>query len=80
MIDCDVHVAPASYQDLFPYLCDYWRQYITEAGVRLNGMVAAYPPGAPTSASPAARAAAGPPTPDTYEAMSAALLERTEPR
>jgi hypothetical protein len=35
-IDCDVHCAPASYDALFPYLSDYWRQYITEAGVRLN--------------------------------------------
>src|SRR6185312_570994 len=42
-IDCDVHVAPASYDALFPYLSDYWRQYITEAGIRLNGLAPAYP-------------------------------------
>jgi predicted TIM-barrel fold metal-dependent hydrolase len=42
-IDCDVHCAPASYEALFPYLSDYWRQYITEAGVRLNGLAHAYP-------------------------------------
>jgi predicted TIM-barrel fold metal-dependent hydrolase len=42
-IDCDVHCAPASYDALFAYLSDYWRQYITEAGVRLNGLAYAYP-------------------------------------
>jgi predicted TIM-barrel fold metal-dependent hydrolase len=42
-IDCDVHVAPESYDALFPYLSDYWRQYITEAGIRLNGLAPAYP-------------------------------------
>jgi uncharacterized protein len=42
-IDCDVHCAPAYYDALFPYLSDYWRQYITEAGVRLNGLAHAYP-------------------------------------
>jgi predicted TIM-barrel fold metal-dependent hydrolase len=42
-IDCDVHCAPESYEALFPYLSGYWRQYITEAGVRLNGLAHAYP-------------------------------------
>ena len=41
-IDCDVHVAPETFDALFPYLSDYWRQYITEAGVRLNGVAFAY--------------------------------------
>jgi uncharacterized protein len=45
VIDCDVHCAPESYDALFPYLSDYWRQYITEAGIRLNGMAHAYPRG-----------------------------------
>ncbi len=31
-VDCDVHCAPESYEALFPYLNDYWRQYVTEAG------------------------------------------------
>ena len=43
-VDCDVHCAPASFQGLFPYLSDYWRQYMTEAGVRLANMAQAYPP------------------------------------
>ena len=44
-IDCDVHCAPASYDALLPYLSDYWRQYIAEAGIRLTGVAHAYPHG-----------------------------------
>ncbi|MGN6867530.1 MAG: amidohydrolase family protein [Solirubrobacteraceae bacterium] len=57
-IDCDVHCAPASYDALFPYLSDYWRQYITEAGVRVNGLAHAYP-----------RAVAGP-VPSSYDELA----------
>ncbi len=45
-LDCDVHCAPESFDALFPYLSDYWRQYINEAGIRLNGLAHAYPKGA----------------------------------
>jgi hypothetical protein len=48
-IDCDVHCAPGSADALLPHLGEYWRDYIADAGVRLGGMAAAYPPGAPTS-------------------------------
>jgi hypothetical protein len=44
-IDCDVHCAPASFDVLLPYLSDYWRQYISEAGIRLTDVAHAYPPG-----------------------------------
>ncbi len=71
LIDCDVHVAPASYEDLFPYLSDYWRQYVTEAGVRLNGLAAAYPPRAPSTGGAA---------PGSYDALKSTLLDRTRPR
>ena len=57
-IDCDVHCAPESYDALFPYLSDYWRQYITESGVRLNGMAHAYPSGVVAAA------------PSSYEALA----------
>jgi predicted TIM-barrel fold metal-dependent hydrolase len=50
VIDCDVHCAPESYDALFPYLSDYWRQYITEAGIRLTGLAHAYPRGIGSSA------------------------------
>jgi uncharacterized protein len=62
-IDCDVHVAPESYQTLFPYLSDYWRQYITEAGVRLNGLAHAYPRAVAT------------PAPSSYEGLAERVLE-----
>jgi uncharacterized protein len=66
--DCDVHVAPASYDALFPYLSDYWRQYITEAGIRLTDVAHAYPRGIATSA------------PSSYEQLSERVLEKTGPR
>jgi predicted TIM-barrel fold metal-dependent hydrolase len=65
-IDCDVHCAPASLDALSPYLDDYWREYTSDAGVRLNGMAAAYPPGAPTSGGPA---------PATYAALRERVLD-----
>jgi hypothetical protein len=79
-IDCDVHCAPASYDALFPYLSDYWRQYIQEAGVRLTGVAHAYPPGAPTTASAAVRELAGTPVPDSYGALKERVLDGADPR
>ena len=67
-VDCDVHCAPESYEALFPYLSEYWRQYITEAGVRLNGMAHAYPRGV------------GAPLPSTYEALASRVLGREDLR
>jgi len=75
MIDADVHCAPASYRALYPYLSEYWRHYIEEAGVRLTAVEHAYPRGAPTSASPAAREQRGGPVPASYEALREAVLE-----
>src|SRR6185437_5748320 len=70
-IDCDVHVAPESYRTLYPYLSDYWRDYVEEAGVRLNGLALAYPPGAPTS---------GGLPPSSYEELRRRVLEPAAPR
>jgi uncharacterized protein len=79
-IDCDVHCAPQSFQTLFPYLSEYWRQYISEAGIRLTGMAHAYPAGAPTTASPSARATGATLTPAGYEELKRAVLDRAGPR
>jgi predicted TIM-barrel fold metal-dependent hydrolase len=62
VVDCDVHCAPGSYDALFPYLTDYWRQYITEAGIRLNGMAHAYPRGVVS------------PAPSNYESLAEGVL------
>ena len=67
-VDCDVHCAPASFQELFPYLSDYWRQYLTEAGVRLTNMAQAYPP------------AVSGETPHTYDELAQRYLEPAEPQ
>lgn len=79
-IDCDVHCAPARIEDLFPHLSGYWRQYITEAGIRLTGLAHAYPAGAPTTASAAARGEPGPAVPSTYEALARRYLDHARPR
>jgi predicted TIM-barrel fold metal-dependent hydrolase len=78
-IDCDVHCAPESYEALEPYLSDYWRQYIAEAGIRLTGLAHAYPRGAATSASPAAREAGSPAVPDGYAALAERVLSASAP-
>jgi predicted TIM-barrel fold metal-dependent hydrolase len=79
-IDCDVHCAPSSIRALTPYLSEYWREYISEAGVRLSGLPTAYPPGAPTSALPGARRPGRPAVPDRYEDLAEAYLDRLRPR
>jgi predicted TIM-barrel fold metal-dependent hydrolase len=53
-IDCDVHCAPASIDALVPYMDDYWRDYVANAGMylspTLNGTYpAAVSPAPPTS-------------------------------
>ncbi|HEY7251571.1 MAG TPA: amidohydrolase family protein [Methylomirabilota bacterium] len=68
-IDCDVHCAPESYTALYPYLSDYWREYIEEAGIRMTGLTHAYPPGAPTSGGVA---------PSTYDELRTDVLEPSE--
>jgi uncharacterized protein len=68
VIDCDVHCAPASYDALLPYLSDYWRQYIAEAGIRLTALAHAYPRGVTS------------PTPSTYEELASGLFGESEPR
>jgi predicted TIM-barrel fold metal-dependent hydrolase len=35
-IDCDVHCAPASIDALLPYMDDYWRDYVANAGMTLS--------------------------------------------
>jgi predicted TIM-barrel fold metal-dependent hydrolase len=48
-IDCDVHVAPASIDALAPYMDDYWRDYLANAGLRLTpNVTGAYPESDPT--------------------------------
>ena len=47
-VDCDVHVAPESMDALKPYMDDYWRDYLANAGLMLSPTVSGcYPPGDP---------------------------------
>jgi predicted TIM-barrel fold metal-dependent hydrolase len=74
-IDCDVHCAPASREALFPYLSEYWREFIDGAGINLMGLASSYPPQARTSATETARGGSGPPVPATYDALKEHLLD-----
>jgi uncharacterized protein len=47
VIDCDAHCAPASMDALMPYFDDYWRDYVTDAGVRLSPTITGAYPGEP---------------------------------
>jgi predicted TIM-barrel fold metal-dependent hydrolase len=38
-VDCDVHVAPGSIDALLPYMDDYWRDYVANAGLSLSPSV-----------------------------------------
>jgi predicted TIM-barrel fold metal-dependent hydrolase len=67
-VDCDVHVAPASFAALEPYLSDYWRQYVAESSVRLIDMSYAYP------------AAAGDKAPRSYEELAERHLDVAAPQ
>jgi uncharacterized protein len=67
-VDCDLHVAPRGFEDLLPYLDDYWHSYIDDATVRL--VQPAYPVGASTT---------GPPLAARYEEL-APVLDAASPR
>jgi predicted TIM-barrel fold metal-dependent hydrolase len=62
-IDCDVHVAPASIDALMPYMDDYWRDYVANAGLILSPTItAAYP-------------ASDPPPPQDLDALREQVLD-----
>ena len=43
-IDCDVHCAPASIDELLPYMDEYWHEYVAGAGIQLShSLWGAYP-------------------------------------
>jgi uncharacterized protein len=70
VIDCDVHVAPATIDVLLPFVGDYWREYVRSAELRLLGTPSSYPPNAPTTGGRA---------PATYDELRERLLEPTDP-
>jgi predicted TIM-barrel fold metal-dependent hydrolase len=74
-VDADVHCSPASLADLAPHMDRYWRGYITEGGIALSPTQGgAYPPLAPTSLTPAARAGGATP-PTSVERLRDELLD-----
>ena len=63
---------------LTPYMRGYWRQYIEGAMIGLHGLVDAYPPGAPTTASERARTFPGPAVPSDYAALCDRVLDSSD--
>ena len=72
VIDCDVHITPASVQTLFPYLPDNWREYINQSAFR-GPADTSYPPNIPTSIRPGAKPEKGPPGADLAHVREQAL-------
>jgi uncharacterized protein len=63
-IDCDVHCAPSSIAALVPYMDDYWRDYVENAGMMLSPtLTGTYPE------------AVSPTPPDSVEALRSEVLE-----
>ena len=59
-IDCDVHCTPATVERLYPYLSEYWRDFMSDCGhpsLEPN----TYPPNSPLAARPGARDPKAPP-------------------
>jgi predicted TIM-barrel fold metal-dependent hydrolase len=52
-IDCDVHCAPASIDALIPYMDDYWRDYVSNAGMYLSPTLSGTYPEAASPVPPA---------------------------
>jgi predicted TIM-barrel fold metal-dependent hydrolase len=51
VIDCDIHATVPAVETLFPYLTEYWREYIQTSAFK-GPVDTAYPPGAPTTVAP----------------------------
>jgi predicted TIM-barrel fold metal-dependent hydrolase len=72
-IDCDLHPAPPTMQQLLPFLEPHWRESMVSRGIG-DLDLAAYPPGAPLSARPDWRIGADRPA-ATVEALRAQALD-----
>ena len=74
VIDCDIHNVLPSIKTLFPYLADYWCDYIRESGFGGPG-ANDYPPGAPTSARPDSRPDDGTPAGSSLQRVREQVLD-----
>lgn len=74
LVDCDLHNAVPDVTALFPYLPDYWREYISQSGFK-GPVDTAYPPGAPGAARPGSQPESGGPPGSDLRLIQAALDE-----
>jgi uncharacterized protein len=78
VVDVDVHVAPPSIDALFPFLADFWLEFIHEANFQAPPSASAvYPPNAPTSCRPEWRPADGSPPGSSLEVVRHQALDPT---
>ena len=81
VVDIDVHVAPPTIEVLFPFLADYWLEFIHESNFQAPPSAAqVYPPRAPTSCRPEWRPADGSPAGSSLAMLRSEVLDplRTE--
>jgi len=74
LIDCDIHNAVPSVQALFPYLPEYWREYISQSAFK-GPIDTSYPVGAATSARPDSTLPAGAPAGSDLEVLRVHTLD-----
>lgn len=78
IVDSDVHVQPASVEELLPYLDEHWREYIARSAFA-GPPETDHPPGAPTTARPGSVPAGGVPGSDRRLVLSQ-VFERAQVR
>ena len=75
IVDCDAHCTLPSIEALFPYLDEHWKSFVEVGALGIPlAHAAMYPPGARTTATPAARAA-GPPPGTSLDVLRAQVLD-----
>jgi len=75
-IDCDVHCTLPSATKLYPYLSEYWRDFMTDCG-NPNLEPNTYPPNTPLAARPGARAADKTPPGASFDLLKKLALDET---
>jgi predicted TIM-barrel fold metal-dependent hydrolase len=76
VVDVDVHIAPPTIEALFPFLADYWLEFIHESN--FQGPPSAsqvYPPRAPTTCRPRWRPADGSPPGSSLAMLRSEVLD-----
>jgi hypothetical protein len=74
IIDCDIHNTAPDVQALFPYLPEYWREYVSQSAFK-GPIDTSYPAGAATSARPDSKLPSSAPPGSDLEVLRAHTLD-----